>query len=103
MKLVCCVSFVIAVIALITPLSAAEVSLQKTSAGDLKALCEKIGGAYSEDNSGYGCSTDCRGGRGTDCTVFCPSTAKRCTAQVGGARRPKTMEQALSRVSKRKR
>lgn len=103
MKFICAALFALALAALAPPSSAAEVNLQKTSADDLKALCQKVGGAYSEDNSGYGCSTDCQGGKGTDCTVYCPSTAKRCTAQVDGARRPKTVEQALAPVSKRKR
>ena|SRR3974390_3485144 len=87
---------------LASPSGAAEVNLKKSSADELKMLCQKVGGAFTQDNSGYGCGTDCRGGKGTDCTVYCPSTDKRCTAQVEGARRPKTFEQALAPVSKGK-
>jgi hypothetical protein len=87
----------------IRPSAAAEVSLQKASAEGLKAICEKMGGPFSQDSSGYGCGTDCHGGKGTDCVVFCPTNAKRCTAQVDGARRPKTFEQALGLPSKRRR
>ena len=85
------------------PSAAAEVTLQKTSAEGLKAVCEKVGGSFSQADSGYGCGTDCHGGKGTDCVVFCPTSAKRCTAQVDGARRPKTFEQALGVPPKHKR
>jgi hypothetical protein len=86
----------------ITMANAAEVSLQKSSADELKAVCQKVGGSFSTDNSGYGCGTNCNGASGTDCTVFCPTSGKRCTAQVTGARRPKTAELALAPKSARK-
>jgi len=82
--------------------SAAEVSLKKSSADELKAVCQKAGGSFSTDNSGYGCGTDCKGASGTDCTVFCSATGKSCTAQVTGARRPKTAELALAPKTARK-
>jgi hypothetical protein len=82
--------------------SAAEVNLRKASAEQLKTVCQKAGGPFSQSESGYGCGTDCRGGKGTDCVVFCPNNAKHCTAQVDGARRPKTFDQALDPNSKRK-
>jgi hypothetical protein len=85
-----------------SPSSAAEVNLAKASAEQLKAICQKVGGSFSQSGNGYGCGTDCAGGKGSDCTVFCSNTANRCTAQVGGARRPKTFEQALAPRSKRK-
>ena len=85
-----------------TAAGAAEVSLQKASADELKAVCQKAGGSFSTDNSGYGCGTDCKGASGTDCTVFCPTNGKRCTAQVTGARRPKTAELALAPKATRK-
>jgi hypothetical protein len=85
-----------------TNAAAAEVSLQKSSADDLKAVCEKAGGSFSTDKSGYGCGTNCNGASGTDCTVFCPTNGKRCTAQVTGARRPKTAALALAPKSARK-
>jgi hypothetical protein len=92
----------VAALVLAIPAGAAEVGLQKSSADELKATCEKVGGSFSNDSGGYGCGTDCRGGKGTDCTVFCPGSAKRCTAQVTGSRRPKSIEQALAPKSARK-
>lgn len=83
------------------PISAAEVNLRNASAEQLKTVCQKVGGSFSESENGYGCGTDCAGSKGSDCTVFCPNSAKHCTAQVGGARRPKTIEQALAPRSKR--
>jgi len=82
--------------------SAAEVNLKKMSSDDLKAVCQKAGGSFSTDNSGYGCGTDCKGASGTDCTLFCSATGKSCTAQVIGSRRPKTAELALAPKSGRK-
>jgi|SRR5690349_17371687 len=84
------------------PSAAAEVTLQKTSPEGLKTVCEKLGGSFSQASNGYGCGTDCHGDKGTDCVVFCPTSAKRCTAQVDGARRPKTFEQALGAAPKRR-
>jgi hypothetical protein len=81
---------------------AAEVNLKRMSADELKAVCQKAGGSFSTDNSGYGCGTDCKGASGTDCTVFCPANGKSCTAQTTGARRPKTADLALAPKSARK-
>ena len=92
----------VALVLAAAPAVAAEVSLQKSAPDDLKAVCQKAGGSFSTDNSGYGCGTDCKGASGTDCTVFCPTSGKRCTAQVTGARRPKTAELALAPKSARK-
>jgi len=61
--------------------SAAEVTLQKLSSDELKAVCQKVGGSFSPDKTGYGCGTNCKGAAGTDCTVYCPETAKKCTAK----------------------
>ena len=103
MKAATLVFFVSSVAMLVAGSSlAAEVNIKLYSADDMKTACQKVGGSFSQDNSGYGCGTDCRGGAGTDCTVFCPSNAKRCTVQVGGSRRPKTFEQALAPNAGRK-
>ncbi len=75
---------------------AAEVSIRKYSADDLKTACEKVGGSFTHDPGDYACSTDCKGGQGTDCSVFCKQDRNKCTAQVIGSRRPKTLEQALA-------
>src|SRR4051812_38368281 len=81
---------------------AAEANMKPYTIEEVKAACEKAGSSFSQDNGGYGCGTDCRGGKGTDCTVYCPTNAKRCTAQVGGSRHPKTIEQALGSAPERK-
>ncbi len=81
---------------------ARDMTLPKTSADELKTTCEKAGGKFSQEARGYGCGTDCKGGPGTDCTVFCPSEEK-CTAQVIGGRRPHSVAEALTKaVRKRK-
>lgn len=73
---------------------ARDVSLRKYTADEIKSTCEKAGGKFSQDAKGYGCGTDCHGGHGTDCTVFCP-TGEKCVAQVIGARRPRHVLDAL--------
>src|SRR3954464_3694898 len=92
----------VALVLAAAPAVASEVSFQKSAPDDLKAVCQKVGGSFSTDNSGYGCGTDCKGASGTDCTVFCSATGKPCPAQVAGAPRPKTAEQALAVKSGRK-
>ena len=73
---------------------ARDIHLQKMSADALKQVCDKVGGSFSQDPQRYGCGTDCKGGKGTDCTVSCVA-GQRCIAQVIGGRRPHTIEQAL--------
>lgn len=92
----------ISLVSLAWPSNASEVNLRKSSAEQLKTICQKAGGSFSQSANAYSCGTDCSGGPGTDCVVFCPEDAKHCTAQVGGALRPKTPEQALAPRSKRK-
>ena len=60
----------------------------------LKAVCDKVGGKFSQDASGYECGTDCQGKPGTACTVFCKAGAK-CYAQVIRGRRVHNVEDAL--------
>jgi len=83
----------------ITPCSAREVSLHKHSADELKAACEKAGGSFTQDSSGFYCSSDCHGAKGTDCTIGC-KTDQNCIAQVPGARRPTTLLNAVLVPSK---
>jgi hypothetical protein len=73
---------------------ARDIYLGKHSVAEIKNTCEKAGGSFSQDAKGYGCGTNCHGGRGTDCTVFCP-TGDKCVAQVIGARRPRHVLDAL--------
>jgi hypothetical protein len=74
---------------------ASDVRLPKTSADELQKICTAAGGSFSPGADRYGCGTDCKGGKGTDCVVTC-APDKRCTGQVIGAHRPRTVEQALA-------
>jgi len=74
---------------------ARDIHLPKHTAEQLKSICEKVGGHFSQDSSGYDCGTDCKGKPGTACLVYCQPD-KRCVAQVTGARRPRSVEAALA-------
>ncbi len=71
----------------------------KMSAAALKETCDQAGGSFSQGPKRYGCGTDCRGGTGTDCIVTC-EPGHLCIAQVVGARRPRTVAQALKAPGK---
>ena len=73
---------------------AAEVSMQKHTADEIKSVCDKVGGRFLQDAGGYGCGTNCQGGPGTDCIVSC-KTGQVCFAQTIGSKRPKTLLNAL--------
>jgi hypothetical protein len=77
-----------------------DIHLPKTGAAELKQVCDKAGGSFSQGAARYGCGTNCKGGAGTDCLVTCEPD-KRCVAQVIGAHRPRTVEQALTTGKKR--
>ena len=77
---------------------ARDVSLGKHSAEEIKGVCEKVGGKFSQDATGHYCGTNCHGGPGTDCTVGC-KTGQTCIAQVIGSRRPTTLVNALEAPS----
>jgi len=81
---------------------ARDITLPKTAPEALKTACAAAGGKFSQDSRGAGCGTDCLGKPGTDCTVFCPADEK-CTAQVIGARRPRSLAEALTRPARHKR
>ena len=83
-------------IALGGPAMAKDITLKKTGAEELKSVCDKAGGKFSPGAKFYGCGTDCHGGPGTDCIVSCAPDGK-CTAQVIGARRPKSVAEALTK------
>ena len=80
---------------------ARDLKLPKTSADELQKICTSVGGSFSPGTDRYGCGTDCKGGKGTDCLVTC-SPDKPCTAQIIGARRPRTVEQALAPGKKKR-
>jgi len=81
---------------------ASEVSLRRHSAEEIKAVCDKAGGKFSQDANGFGCGTNCNGGPGTDCTVGCKND-QPCYAQVIGSRRPTTLQNALQAPARRSR
>lgn len=76
------------------PALARDIYLQKQTPDQLKSVCAKVGGNFSQDSSGYDCGTDCHGKGGTACNVYCQPD-KRCVAQVIAGRRPRTIESAL--------
>jgi len=80
---------------------ARDLRLPKTSADDLQKICTSVGGSFSPGTDRYGCGTDCKGGKGTDCLVTC-APDKPCTGQVIGAHRPRTIEQALAPGKKKR-
>jgi hypothetical protein len=75
---------------------ARDMTLPKTTAEQLQAACDKAGGKFSAGDRNYGCGTDCAGKPGTDCIVHCEADRK-CTAQVIGGRRPRSVAEALSK------
>ena len=81
---------------------ATEVSMQKHTAEEIKTVCEKVGGKFSQDPTGYDCGTDCHGGPGTDCVVGCKMD-QPCFAQVIGSRRPRSVTNALQAPASRAR
>jgi len=102
MRIVTALLILSATLALAAPSLARDITLPKTSPDQLKAACGKAGGNFSQDAQHYGCGTDCQGKPGTDCTVTC-SADQKCTAQVIGARRPRSVVEALSKPAKRER
>ena len=74
---------------------ARDVSVGKHNAEEVKSVCEKVGGKFSQDTTGYYCGTNCHGGPGTDCVVGC-KTGQACIAQVIGGRRPTTLVNSLT-------
>ena len=78
---------------------AREVSIGKHTAEEVKSICDKAGGKFSQEATGHYCGTDCHGGPGTDCVVGC-KTGQTCIAQVIGSRRPTTLANALEAPSR---
>jgi hypothetical protein len=95
-------SFLILTGALSGAALAEETTLPRTNAEQLKSACTSAGGKFAQDAKGIGCGTNCQGGPGTDCTVYCP-TDQKCTAQVIGARRPRSVAEALTKPEGRRR
>jgi hypothetical protein len=81
---------------------AKDLTLPRTTAEAVKNACDKAGGKFSQDTKSYGCGTDCHGGPGTDCVVYCEIDQK-CTAQVIGGRRPHSVAAALTKPEQHRR
>jgi hypothetical protein len=73
---------------------ARDIYLPKQTPEQIKAVCAKVGGNFSQDAHGYECGTDCHGKPGTACTVYC-KPGQKCAVQVIGGRHPRTVESAL--------
>jgi hypothetical protein len=76
---------------------ASETTMRKSTAEELKSVCDKAGGSFSQDAGGYGCGTNCQGTPGTDCVLACKNSEKGCFAQVPGRARPTSPLNALVR------
>jgi hypothetical protein len=76
------------------PSLARDIALHKHAADEIKTVCAKAGGSFSQGAGVYACGTNCHGGPGTDCIVSCTAD-QTCTAQVIGGRRPTTPLSAL--------
>ena len=63
---------------------ASETTMRKSSVEELKSVCDKAGGSFSQDAAGYGCGSNCQGKPGTDCVLNCKNNEKSCFAQVPG-------------------
>ncbi|MDI3469113.1 MAG: hypothetical protein OJF62_001176 [Pseudolabrys sp.] len=90
----CRLIVIVAVLLFGGPAVAGDISLPKHTVAQIKQACDSVGGKFSQDAHGYGCGTDCHGGPGTDCTVYCRD-GERCTAQVIAGRRPHDVLDAL--------
>jgi len=73
--------------------------LAKSTVEEIKSICEKVGGAFTQDAGGYGCGTDCHGGPGTTCIVNCRPD-QRCVAQMSRGKRPRSLINALQPSAK---
>ena len=76
---------------------ASETTMRKSSVEELKSVCDKAGGSFSQDAGGYGCGSNCQGKPGTDCVLNCKNNEKSCFAQVPGRTRPTSPLNALVR------
>lgn len=76
------------------PSLANDIPMHKHAADEIKTVCVKVGGSFSQSAGTYACGTNCHGGPGTDCVVFCKAD-QNCDAQVIGRRRPTSLLSAL--------
>ena len=76
---------------------ASETTMRKSTAEELKSVCDEAGGSFSQDAGGYGCGSNCQGKPGTDCVLNCKNNEKSCFAQVPGRSRPTSPLNALVR------
>ena len=57
---------VLGFLALAAPCLASDIHLPGQTADQIKAICDKAGGKFSQDQNGYDCGTDCQGKPGTE-------------------------------------
>src|SRR5262249_60571432 len=76
---------------------ASETTMHKYTAEELKSVCEKAGGSFSQDGGGYGCGTNCQGKPGTDFILSCKKNEKKCFVLVPGPTRTTSHPNALIR------
>jgi hypothetical protein len=76
--------------AMVSAVEARTIPLHDThSADDIRNHCKDAGGTFSQDETGYGCSTNCKGGpadesgAGSQCSVSC-SLSQKCKGYVPG-------------------
>ena len=100
MRTITALLVLIGVLALSGAALARDITLPKMSADELKSACAKAGGKFSQDAKGYCCGTNCLGKPGTDCIVHCV-TNEKCSAQVIGARNPRSVAEALTKPARR--
>jgi hypothetical protein len=90
---------VLGALALGGPAWAIDTRLAKSSVEEIKSVCAKVGGAFTQDAGGYGCGTDCHGKPGTACIVNCKPD-QRCVAQMSRGKRPHSLINALQPSAK---
>ena len=71
----------------VDPSPAKQVAMHNHTSDEIQKACTNAGGEFTQDPGGYGCSTNCHGGHGSQCVVGCKSD-HTCTGQVPGRSGP---------------
>jgi hypothetical protein len=73
----------------VDPAAALLVDMKKVSRGSLQASCDKAGGTFSTNSTGYyGCEKKNCDGKGGICEVNCSDSGKTCTGVTPLKQRP---------------
>ena len=70
-------------------------SIGKHSVAEIKSACTSVGGTFSQDSGGYGCSKDNCDGKGGLCVVGCDNN-NNCNGQTPGRTVPKSIRGVLT-------